>query len=80
MRNHHFTIGHAIYTHLAADAGSEDLLGATASDAEKLFERRAVDPGIGQGAKGASNRIQVTAPGRFVNSLNCCDWNRHSCD
>jgi hypothetical protein len=66
MRNHDFTIGHAIHPNLPSDTGSKDLLGAAASDAEKLFERRAVDPGIGQCAKVAGDGSEVAAPGRFI--------------
>jgi hypothetical protein len=66
MRNHHFAVGHAIHPNLSPDTGSEDLLGAPASDAKNLFECRAVDPRVGQGAKVAGDGIEVAAPGRFM--------------
>jgi hypothetical protein len=66
MRNHHFPVRHPIYPDLPADTGSEDLLGAPASDAKNLFECGAVDPRIGQGAKVAGDGIEVAAPGRFI--------------
>ena len=45
-------VGYAVGADLTGDAGSQDLLGPAAADAQQTLERGAVDPAVGQGAKG----------------------------
>ncbi len=47
VRDESFAIRHAVGSDLPPNTGSEDLLGTPAPDAEKLFERRAIDPRVG---------------------------------
>jgi hypothetical protein len=59
-------VGDAAGADLAGNSGLEQLLGAAAADAEQSFERRAVDPRVGQGMERGDHGWQAAEPEGFI--------------
>jgi hypothetical protein len=57
MRDEVFAVGESVGADLERDAGSEELLGAAAADAEEAFDGGAVDPGLGEGSELGRNPV-----------------------